>query len=124
MLPMGIPMAGFEEWAVLQRLHDGTGKSKLVKNLYYHSEEGTIYTVPRGFITDLASVPRILWPMFPPYDNYASAAVLHDHLYTIKTLKRKECDLLLLEAMSHSNVPKWKCRAVYLAVRLFGGRHY
>ena len=115
---------GFKEWAILQRTHDGTGRWRLVKELEYHSDDGGVIIVPRGFLTDLASTPRILWPVFPPYDTYASAAVMHDHLYNIKDRPRKKCDRLFLEAMSHSNVPIWKRYLIYWAVRLFGGSHY
>ena len=37
-------------------------------------------TVPAGYITDLASVPRIAWAVIAPFD-VARAAVVHDILY-------------------------------------------
>ena len=37
-------------------------------------------TVPEGYITDLASVPRICWIFIAPFD-VARAAVIHDILY-------------------------------------------
>ena len=37
-------------------------------------------TVPTGFITDLASTPRILWAFIAPFD-VARAAIVHDLLY-------------------------------------------
>ena len=37
--------------------------------------------VPKGFRTDLASSPRILWPILPPFGRWSAAAVLHDYLY-------------------------------------------
>ena len=37
-------------------------------------------TVPSGFITDLASTPRILWNVIAPFD-VARAAIVHDLLY-------------------------------------------
>ncbi len=37
-------------------------------------------TVPSGFITDLASTPRILWAFIAPFD-VARAAIVHDLLY-------------------------------------------
>ena len=43
------------------------------------SDEGTI-TVPAGYITDLASVPRPIWAVISPFD-VARAAVIHDLLY-------------------------------------------
>jgi hypothetical protein len=40
------------------------------------------YTAPSGYITDFASVPRILWWLVPPYGRYTAAAVIHDWLLT------------------------------------------
>ena len=37
-------------------------------------------TVPTGFITDLASTPRLLWNVIAPFD-VARAAIVHDLLY-------------------------------------------
>lgn len=44
-------------------------------------DKGWTITVPSGFCTDFASVPRGLWNVFPPAGRYAPAAVLHDFLY-------------------------------------------
>lgn len=38
------------------------------------------YKVPSGFVSDGATVPRILWSVFPPAGPYFWAAVLHDYL--------------------------------------------
>lgn len=88
----------------------------------YPSEE--IIIVPNKFVTDLASVPRILWPILPPFGKYGKAAVLHDFLYASGYKTRKHCDQVFLEAMEVLNVPKWKRIPMYLAVRLFGFRAY
>ena len=37
-------------------------------------------TVPPGFVTDGATVPRPLWWLFPPVGRYFLAAALHDYL--------------------------------------------
>jgi hypothetical protein len=37
-------------------------------------------SVPIGFKTDLASLPRFLWAVFPPYGKYLRAAIIHDFL--------------------------------------------
>src|SRR5262245_38142541 len=39
------------------------------------------FTVPAGFVTDLASIPRIFWSALPRDGEYAYAAILHDYLY-------------------------------------------
>ena len=40
----------------------------------------TTITVRKGFITDLASVPRPMWAIIAPFD-IARAAIIHDLLY-------------------------------------------
>ena len=45
------------------------------------SMESLEIEIPKGFSTDLASVPQPLWPIFPPWERYGPAAVLHDYLY-------------------------------------------
>ena len=44
--------------------------------------------VPIGFVSDLASVPSILWSKYPPQGRYAIAAIIHDYLYWIQTRPR------------------------------------
>lgn len=42
--------------------------------------DGRTFTVPAGYRTDLATVPRIFWWLIPPTGAYEIAAVLHDWL--------------------------------------------
>lgn len=47
-----------------------------------------IYVVaPKGFVSDLASIPKALHPMFKPDGPWAPAAVIHDIIY--QSLKEK-----------------------------------
>lgn len=73
-----------------------------------------------GFITDFASVPRILWSILPPYDKYGKAAVIHDFCYGNVCFPRKECDYAFKVGMEVLKVPKWKIYVMWLGVRLFG----
>ena len=81
---------------------------------------GNSIIVPRGFITDFASVPRAFWIVLPPDGKYTAAAVVHDFLYHIQDRSRKECDLIFLEAMEVLEVSWIKRKSMYRAVRLFG----
>lgn len=90
---------------------------------YVHND--TTWTVPRGFVTDFASVPRFFWRLLPPvgagtHANYGLAAVLHDWLYATGKLPRKECDGLFYEAMRSLGVSRWRALAMYWSVRAFG----
>jgi hypothetical protein len=79
-----------------------------------------VITVPIGFITDFASVPRFIWPIISPIDTHAKAAVIHDYCYEYAPYSRKMCDLIFLEGMIVLNVPYWKRQFMYKFVRLCG----
>ncbi len=78
------------------------------------------FTVPVGFTTDFASVPRLLWAIIPPTGKYTKAAVMHDWFYREKFLSRKDADGLFRRMMKESGVPWWRRQAMYRAVRMFG----
>jgi hypothetical protein len=90
-------------------------------------------TVPAGFVTDFASVPRAFWSIIAPYGKHAKAAVLHDFLYAchgyafgdqLVSFTRKECDDIFLKAMEVLGVNPAKRWIMYQAVRLFAGSHW
>lgn len=89
---------------------------------YEHPDTKKMVTVPRGFVTDLASVPRLFWIAFPPCGKYTPAAVVHDYLYWTQPIDcNQECaDNILLMAMKESNVNVTTRNAIYFAVRAAG----
>lgn len=80
-----------------------------------------IFTVPKGMITDLASVPRCLWCILPPFGNYTIASVLHDYLYGSKIVSFSVADKVFKEVMLKYNTPKIQANIMYLSVRFFSG---
>ena len=83
-----------------------------------------LISIPIGYVTDLASVPRVLWSVFPPHGRYAKAAIVHDYLYSNAIGTKTWADQVFLEAMTVLNVPRWRRTVMYLAVRLFGRGKY
>lgn len=84
----------------------------------YPSEE--IITVPIGFITDFASIPRIFWPLISPIDSHAKASVVHDYCYYKGLYSKKKSDLIFkegLEVLKINPVKKW---TMYYFVVIFG----
>jgi len=77
-------------------------------------------TVPKGFPTDFASIPRFFWRILPKNGPYDFAAVPHDYLYAVQTLPRPDADHLFLEAMEAAGVTPWQRRLMFWAVRSFG----
>lgn len=115
-------MSSFTTPLIVQPLDDGM-HWVLVESFEYRigaKDSGEIINIPKGFITNFASVPRGLWNIFPPWDKYGKAAVLHDYLYHVKRFTRKRCDDIFLEAMEVLGVSKWKRLVIYYAVKLAG----
>lgn len=89
--------------------------------MFYELKDGRTVCIRAGFKTDLASIPRCLWNLYPPFDvEYRAAAILHDGLYASELLTRQECDWLLLEAMQTQGNGWWARNVFWSAVRLGG----
>ena len=112
-------MVHFNKFVLLRPVQGGKGKWVVEEPLVYISDGGSYYTVPLGFVTDLASIPRILWSVWPPFGRYSSAATLHDYLCEVDWVSRYAGDRVFLEAMKYSNVPVFKRWCIYLAVRMY-----
>ena len=54
---------------------------ELAEDIYYILSNSKPIKIKKGFVTDLASTPRIVWSIFPPFGKYAFACVIHDYLY-------------------------------------------
>jgi len=82
-------------------------------------------TVPAGFESDGASVPRFFWRIvFPPGDYRAlEAAFLHDFIYRThpEGWTRAQADELFRSLLIENGVPRLSANLAYWGVRLFGG---
>jgi len=74
--------------------------------------------VPAGFVTEFASVPRVLWTELSPVGAHERAAIVHDYLYWFQPCEREETDNLLMIAMRQDGVPDLQRGAVYTGVRM------
>lgn len=89
---------------------------ELLKPLIYHGRRET-FTVPVGFTTDFASVPRIFTWLVPPYGRYTKAAILHDFLCHTKPVSRAEADGIFRRAMRELGVSFLRRWMMWAAVR-------
>lgn len=102
---------------------DGRGLARLAATFQYHIgafPSDDVITVPAGFVTDFASIPAILTPIFPVLGQSAKAAVVHDWLLVEGVRPRVVCDAIFLEAMTVLKVPVWRRTLMWLGVRLYG----
>jgi hypothetical protein len=88
------------------------------------SSDPVVIEVPGGFFTDLTSVPQPLWPLFPPWERYGYAALVHDYLYSRPDQEwpRAEVDRVFLGLMRSLGVRWFERSAIFFAVSWFGGR--
>ena len=116
---MGRNMAAFLTQLVMSPTADGR-RYTLTEELQYRTAAGQVIRVPVGFPTDLASIPRLLWRVFPPFGRYTRAAVVHDWLCHIRMANSDWAADVFGEAMEVLAVPRWKRRWMVRAVKWFG----
>lgn len=76
--------------------------------------------VPKGFVTDLASIPPIFYSLLRPDGEFAYAAIIHDYLYWEQAGVRAQADEILKAAMQDLGVNRLKIEAIYAAVSAKG----
>lgn len=87
-------------------------------------------TVPAGFETDFASIPRILRLIIPKLGRHNKAAVIHDYIYQFHRVyiepyvllgfDRLMADQCFRDGMRDRGVSRWERELMFLAVRSFG----
>ena len=101
-------------------------KWELVREVTYRTEAGELSTVREGFQFDFASVPRLLWFLYPPQGTkgnpYGIAALIHDWLLTHhkiggRKITRKEADGIFLEILLYTGCRKTLAYTMWMAVR-------
>lgn len=77
---------------------------------YYLQKDHThIITIPKGFLTDGASVPRPFWSLLPPWGDYGQAAVLHDYLIDFGKVEIVKDDVVI----DHYYVNRHEARYIF-----------
>jgi len=81
---------------------------------------GVVVPVPKGFVTDFASIPRPFWSVLPRWGKYGPPAVVHDYLYWDQRCTRAQADRMLYVSMEESGV-NWFWRLVIHRAVHWGG---
>jgi hypothetical protein len=82
-----------------------------------------VVIVPRGFITDFASMPqplRALRDLMPSTDRYGIPALVHDYLYWRQDCTREQADNIMEIALEEAGVSVLERRLVREGLRQFG----
>ena len=107
--PLILKPLGNREWEVAQ-------------TFIVESKLAGIISVPKGFISDLNSIPRFLWWASTPAD-YPEAAVVHDAAYR-GFLPRNVADKVYAEILTYQGMDSARVATRYMALRLFGWHAY
>lgn len=106
---------------------DTYGKNKWVLKedvSYYSPLLLKVIKVPKGFIFDFASIPRVGRLLIPKEGYHRYAALLHDWLYYSHEASKEDSDLIFREAMGVLRTPQWKRNTMYRTVKWFGSSSY
>lgn len=99
----------------------GKGKWQLEDELIVYIAPLMPIVIPAGFVTDFASVPRLLWWLISPTDDtLAIPAIIHDLLYRTQWLTRRMSDEVMNMLMMHRKASPVARFFVYRALRLAG----
>lgn len=83
-------------------------------------QDGPAVVVPVGFVTDLASIPRVFWSLLPTDGAYTFPAIIHDYLYWTQKYPRDTADSVFRYGMDDMKVSSAVALAIYTAVRVGG----
>ena len=92
-------------------------KIKIVKDLVYRFEDFVI-VVPKGFISDGTSTPRMMWVFFDRFDKrFLAGAILHDYMLVSNFLDRSTADQFFRMILKETaKFPLWFI--YYIGVRI------
>lgn len=108
--------------------NEGRGNWRLLESLSYASDIlGIIITVPKGFITDFATIPREVPGASTILARGNLAATVHDYLYDITcplNITRETADSILKEATIAQGCQDWVAELFYEGARIGGESHW
>lgn len=95
----------------------------IIQPLTVQLSTGDIINIPRGFVYDMATVPKWLWSIIRPFNDGLIAFLIHDYLYVHQdkhSLNRKQVDNEMLFWLNITNNNKFDNYLRYYIVRLLG----
>lgn len=80
--------------------------------------------MPKGFISDGASIPRPLWWVMHPAGILFEAAIVHDYYYAHALRDRHFADKIFERVAEYYGATRTESRLAYIGVRLLGKGNY
>lgn len=85
---------------------DGGKRFRLLTPVEFVGASGVVFTVPEGYETDLASIPRLFQAVIPKLGGWNKAAVLHDALWQISKHHQRGQLFVIREYHPPTRLPK------------------
>lgn len=94
----------------------------VLRRVHYESRLTTL-EIPKGFVTDLASIPWWLrWlPFLDPTNPKYRSALIHDLAYQQQEMYREDADNLFRSGLKADGVAWWIRQLMFYGVRIGGG---
>jgi len=94
---------------------------KLLEDLTF-SFHGMEVTVPKGYLTDGASIPRFAWYFVgSPFEpRHMLGAIIHDWLYSQRIADQKVADAVFLQILKEQGKRPVPALVMWLTLRIFG----
>jgi len=108
----------------------------ILKELKIELSNGEIITIPKDYIFDGASVPKLLWWLFPPIDSGVMGDLIHDRLWENKKQQLEKYNYNSYKARKFADAERMRWRKGHaknkvsfniisnLVIRLIGGFYY
>ena len=108
----------------------------ILKDLDIQLSDGEVLTIPKGYIFDGASVPKMFWFIFPPIDKGVMGDLIHDRLWENKQEQLQKFDFNSYNARKFADAERMRWRKAHakdkvsfniisnLVIRLIGGLFY
>jgi len=97
---------------------------RLLEPLSFTDSEGITWLVPRNFVSDGASIPKIFWSFIggPFAGRHRDAAIVHDYFCERRTYDWRRVHRTFYKAMRARGVSQSRAWIMYKAVMTFGPR--
>lgn len=86
---------------------------------------GDYVTIPYGFVTDFASVPKLFWSAISPIGKTKLASLIHDYIYVTQIYDRDFADKEFYKWLQFLQPNKYvRNKVMYYCVNFFGYKRY
>ena len=133
--PLPIKTKGKHWWHIVWIWFISRREWELMEDYFYIMPDGTVLFVPKGFVFDGASIPRVFWLLLSPTGLLLIPSLFHDYMYThgfivralpaedalhTSPVSRKYADDLFVTVALAVNGIRFVAWGAWAAVRVFG----